>query len=50
MNVLLFCFISKFLNLTVQVVDNPDLWGGYLLGCYILDDSRVPLTVTDMLK
>ncbi|XP_065919097.1 prominin-1-A-like [Dysidea avara] len=33
-----------------RIVDNSDLWGGYLLGCYILDDSRIPLTVTDMLN
>ena len=43
--ILSFVFISH-----VQIPDNSDLWGGYLLSCFILDDSRIPLTVASMLK
>ena len=44
------CQVLNNFSLTVQVTDDPSLWGGYLLGCYILDNSSVRLTVTEMLK
>ncbi|XP_065919120.1 prominin-1-A-like isoform X2 [Dysidea avara] len=33
-----------------MIVDNNDVWGGYLLGCFLLDNSSIPLTVADMLN
>ncbi|XP_065919137.1 prominin-1-A-like isoform X2 [Dysidea avara] len=33
-----------------QIVDNSELWGGYLLGWFILDNCSVPLTMADMLN
>ncbi|XP_065919096.1 prominin-1-like isoform X2 [Dysidea avara] len=33
-----------------KIVDNSDLWGGSLLGCFILDNSSISLSVTDILN
>ncbi|XP_065919451.1 prominin-1-A-like [Dysidea avara] len=33
-----------------MLVDNNELWGGSLLGCFILDDASIRLTVADMLN